>query len=175
MNSGRHVILKGSFQPTENGALRVGDIDPDSQIEITVYLRAPSLPDPDAMLAEPLSREQFESKYGARRADAVKVARVLKAYGLNIEETSLAERCLRVSGSAAAMEAAFEPHLGVYQSAGQYEFLGREGELKIPAELDGIIKGVFGFDQRRISRPLHSRQPSPILNSHCLLKNSKQG
>jgi kumamolisin len=59
---------------------------------------------------------------------------------------------MKVSGTAAAMEKIFAPDLGIYLSREQGEFRGREGSLKVPAELKGIILGVHGFDQRRVAR-----------------------
>jgi kumamolisin len=50
------------------------------------------------------------------------------------------------------MERAFQPHLGIYKSHEQGEFRGRRGEIQIPAELVGIVTGVFGLDERRVAR-----------------------
>jgi kumamolisin len=50
------------------------------------------------------------------------------------------------------MQAAFHPNLGVYHSDDQGEFLGREGDLTVPQELDGVVEGVFGLDQRRVAK-----------------------
>jgi kumamolisin len=50
------------------------------------------------------------------------------------------------------MDAAFQSNLGIYHNVEQGEFRGREGELQVPAELDGIVTGVFGLDQRRVAR-----------------------
>jgi kumamolisin len=99
-----------------------------------------------------LTREQFGAKYGADKRDANRIAKVLQNYGLKIEETSLLTRSMRVSGSAADIERAFKPSLGIYRDAEQGEFRGREGTLQIPAQLDGILKGVHGLDDRRVAR-----------------------
>ncbi len=61
-------------------------------------------------------------------------------------------RSMRVSGSAADMERAFKPNLGIYRDPKQGEFRGREAALQIPARLDGILKGVHGLDDRRVAR-----------------------
>ncbi|MGH2862506.1 MAG: S53 family peptidase, partial [Solirubrobacteraceae bacterium] len=69
-------------------------------------------------------------------------------------------RSLRVSGTAAQLEAAFKPGLGVYSHPEQGEFRGREGQLQVPIALDGLITGVFGLDQRRVARR-RSATPAP--------------
>ena len=79
-----------------------------------------------------------------------------------IEETSALTRSLRVSGTVAQIEAAFQPGLARYRNAEQGEFRGREGELQIPAELDGLITGVFGFDERRVAAAAIARRRSAL-------------
>ena len=59
---------------------------------------------------------------------------------------------MRVSGTAAAMEAAFKPGLVIMRSARDGQYRGRQGTIQIPAELKGIVTGVFGLDQRRMAR-----------------------
>jgi kumamolisin len=60
-------------------------------------------------------------------------------------------RSLRVSGTAAAMEAAFKAGVAIYHSAAQGNFRGREGSLVVPTEIAGLVTGVFGLDQRRVA------------------------
>src|SRR5262245_32468969 len=128
------IELEGNDRPKKDDAKRIGDVDPNSRIEITLSLSGPALPDATATLGMALTPEDFALKYGGRRDDADKVARVLEGYGLKIEEVSLASRSMRVSGTAEAIEKAFQPRLAMYRSASQGEFRGREGQLKIPAE-----------------------------------------
>jgi kumamolisin len=125
------VPLAGSERPRKAGSERIRDVDPDQRIEVTVTLA----PDADA---------------GQR------VAEVLQGHGLRIDEaaTSPLTRSLRASGTAAQMEAVFKPGLGIYRGD-EGEFRGRERNLQIPAELDGLITGVFGLDQRRVARRRH--------------------
>jgi kumamolisin len=128
------------------------DVNPSEHIEVTLDLRGPELPGADALPKKAMTREQFGAKYGADKRDANRIAKVLQNYGLKIEETSLLTRSMRVSGSAADMERAFKPSLGIYRDPEQGDFRGREGALQIPAQLDGILKGVHGLDDRRVAR-----------------------
>jgi kumamolisin len=147
----KHVLLKGNDRPKQADAKRIGDVDPKSHVEVTLSLKGPALPDADDLPATPLNREQLAASYGAKPEDADKVAAVLKTYGLKVEEVSLLTRTMRVSGTADAVEKAFQANLGIYHNAKQGDFRGREGKLRIPAELNGIVTGVFGLDERQVA------------------------
>jgi len=148
----RHVELPGSHRPVKGDAKRVRDADPQARVEVTITLRGPKLPDASHLPSAPLSPEQFRKQYGASAADAEKVSQALTPLGLKVEEVSLPTRSMRVSGSVAAMEDAFQAHLGIYDSSSQGHFRGREGAIKVPLELAGIVTGVHGLDQRRVAR-----------------------
>ena len=133
------VPLPGSQRPRPRDAQRLRDLDPDERIEITVTV----------------ARDRGD---GA----AQQVADALTQRGLTVLETSAHTGSLRLSGTAAQMEAVFTPGLGVYSRPAQGEFRGREGQLRIPAELEGLISGVFGLDQRRVARRRHG-VPGPAV------------
>jgi kumamolisin len=143
-----HVPLAGSRRPAKSDAVRVGDVAADAPVEVTVTLRGPDLPEPDG---EPIDREQLAARFGASAEDVETVTKALEGYGLRVEEASPETRSLRVAGTAAQIQDAFRPGLGVYRSAAQGEFRGRQGAVQIPRELDGIVTGVFGLDQRRVA------------------------
>ena len=150
--SAPRVVLSDSKRPPKQGARRLGDADANTQMEVTLSLRGPELPNADEMPAKALSREELASQYGAKQADADKVTQALEKYHLKTEEISLASQSMRVSGTVANMDAAFGTRLGIYRVADQADFRGREGTLQIPAELDGIVTGVFGLDERSVAR-----------------------
>ncbi len=146
-----HTRLAGTRRPLASGAHRVRDIDPNSHIEVTVNLKAPELPSTANMPAKPLKLDEFVEEYGAPDDTIRKVEGSLRSYGLHIEGVGPTHRSLRVSGTAAAMESAFQGGMGIYDSAAQGEFRAREGSLNIPVELDGFIESVVGLDQRRVA------------------------
>ena len=158
--SAPHVVLTGSKRPAKSGARRISDSDPNSQMEVTLSLRAPSLPGANNMPPATLTREQFAAQYGASADDAQKVSEALGKCGLKVEEISLPGRSMRVSGPVSAMEEAFQTRLGVYRSADQGDYRGREGSIEIPTELAGIVTGVFGLDERRVARRKSTRAAS---------------
>jgi kumamolisin len=157
-----HVELPGSRRPAKSGARRLRDVDPHAHVEVTITLKAPDLPEADALPDRALSPKEFAERYGAAPADVQKVEQVLRGFGLTVDEVVPSGRSLRVSGTAAAMEAAFQPDLAIYHSADQGEFRGREGTIKIPAELEGLITGVLGLDQRRVARRKAASAEHPL-------------
>jgi kumamolisin len=143
-----YVAVAGSRRPAKSDAVRVRDVAPDTEIEVTLTLRGRDLPAPDHVL----SRDELTRDYGASDADVEQVTRTLEGKGLTVEESSPATRSLRVKGSAAQIEATFRPSLGIYHSPEQGEFRGREGRVQVPAEIGDIVTGVFGLDERRVAR-----------------------
>jgi len=146
----RHVVLPGSHRPAHGD--RVHDADPQAQVEVTLDLRAPKLPNANELPQKALTPAEFARRYGSSQEDADKVKEVLERYGLKVQETSLPTNSMRVSGSVAAMNSAFQSKLGIYRSPAQGLYRGRQGDLEIPAELAGIIEGVIGLDERQVAR-----------------------
>ncbi len=147
-----HILLPGSRRAKDPGAVRVREVDPNQRFSVTIGLAGPKLPDPGQESGQRLTPAEFAEKFGARQEDADKVAQALKKFGLKVEGVSLPARSMTVSGTAAEMEAAFKPGLAVMRSADQGEYRGRQGALQIPAELKGIVTGVFGLDERQAAR-----------------------
>lgn len=145
-----HVPLPGSERPAAEGSERLRDADPEQRVEATVTLAGPPLPEPGT--GAPLSREQFEHELAVDPATIAKVTAVLGRYGLTVQDSSPLSRSLRMSGTVAQFQQAFLPALGVYRHPEQGEFRGRDGQLQIPSELQGLVTGVFGLDERRVAR-----------------------
>ncbi|UWZ84976.1 S53 family peptidase [Occallatibacter riparius] len=147
-----HVLLPGSKRAKDPNAKKVGAVDPNKRIDVTIDLAGPALPGPDEAVGRTLTPEELTATYGASQADADKVAKTLKKFGLKVEEVLLATRSMRVSGTIAQMERAFKPGLVLMHSPTQGQYRGRQGTLEIPAELKGIVKGVLGLDTREMAR-----------------------
>jgi len=145
-----HVVLAGNERHMRV-AQRVGSVDPQSHVEVTVTLRGPQLPPLDATKPA-ISRTDYENRYAASAEDIALVRETLERYGLTVEDASALTRSMRVSGTAEQMEEAFHPGMAIYRNEEQGDFRGREGALQIPNALQGIVTGVFGFDQRRVAR-----------------------
>ena len=152
MASKAHVLLPGSKRGKDPDATRVGDVDPNENVVVTIGLTGPKLPSADEYVGQTLTPAQLAQKFGAKQADADKVATSLAKFGLKVEDVSLETRSMTVSGPAKAMEAAFKPGLAMMRSARDGEYRGRQGAIQIPAELKGVVTGVFGLDERRMAR-----------------------
>ncbi len=164
-----HVVLSGSNRAKDADARKVGEADPKQVFSVTIGLCGPKLPGPDEFVGQTLTDAEFAEKFAASKADADKVAKSLRKFGLKVESVSLPGRSMNVSGTVAAMEKAFKPGMVLMEAPGQGRFRGRQGSLHIPAELKGIITGVFGLDERRmatrkVSRkaPVKATTPAPL-------------
>lgn len=149
------------------GAKRIKDADPKEELTVSVRIRrklgAPSLPDPVQVGRTPhghrqyLSREEFAGKYGASQADMDQVAQFGREHGLSVLESNSARRTVVLKGTVQQMSEAFAVELGMYQTDTE-TYRGREGSVQIPAELGGIVEGVFGLDNRQMARPLYQQR-----------------
>jgi len=164
-----HTVLRGSKRAKDPDATRVGDVDPKETFAVTIGLSGPKLPDPSEYVGKTLRPAELAGKFGATKQDADRVAKSLKGFGLKVDSVSLATRSMSVSGTSAAMEAAFKPGLAIMRSPDQGEYRGRQGTLQIPTELKGIVTGVFGLDERQMARrkslsagPVNAATLSPL-------------
>jgi kumamolisin len=163
MERSSHILLPGSERRVLPGARALGVAGPEEWIEITIKLRRKQpLPELNGRPAARMTREEFEIAYGADQADIDKVVTVLSGFGLKILQQDPANGSIRAGGPAETVEQAFNIKLFHYSHPdGNYR--GRSGFLHVPAELEGIITGVFGLDNRRMVKRRHSRrQPSSL-------------
>jgi kumamolisin len=104
-----------------------------------------------------LGRKEFEQLHGA---DADSIARVEAFAGehkLTVKEKSPGRRTVILSGTVTAMNEAFGVELKQYQHpTGTYR--GRTGAIQLPAELQDVVEGVFGLDNRPQAKPHFRRR-----------------
>ncbi len=160
--SSDRVAIPGSERTPAPGARKAGPAEPNEQIRVSVYVRPGRSTDPAAAVQElasqptgqrrHLSRDEYAATYGADPNDLARVESFAKDHGLAVEQTDAARRVIVLSGTVAAMSAAFGVELARYQHTdGTYR--GREGAITIPADLQGIITSVHGLDDRPAARP----------------------
>ncbi len=159
MSTVKHVPLPGSERQPMTDARVTGNVDPNEVFEITVTVRPRSATEAEkeALLKqietqppsqrEYLTREQFAEQFGANPADLDKVAQYAREHGLAVVSENPAARTVVLRGTAQALTSAFPTDLKQYESpAGR--FRGRTGPIQIPQQLQGIVEGIFGFDNR---------------------------
>jgi kumamolisin len=167
---GSRVTVSGSNRLPLRAAMAVGQVPDDERFEVTVRVRRKVPLDVSAHLAchtnqlpaerQYLSHDQYAAAYGADVADMAKVEAFAREHGLVVVESNPARRSVFLSGTAADFAAAFATKIEQYEHDGG-TYRGRIGELTVPGELDGIIEGVFGIDNRPAAQP-HFQQYNPI-------------
>jgi kumamolisin len=176
-----HGPLRGSEQGQPEGARSVGPQPPDEQMIVHVVLRRRTDRDAEGelgarlrthpLLREPLTADEFGSRFGASQDDIHRVAAYLRAGGLTIAETHAPSRTVLAAGTAETFSRLFSIELGRYeapmpasagrrgQPAGTQAYRSHTGPIYVPDELAELIMGVFGLDDRNISRRNGSGDP----------------
>jgi kumamolisin len=151
------VELKGSTRAALPGGRDMGPADPNQQIEVSVLLQRGSKPGAFPSAAQMgahlprdrkyLTREEFTRQHGASAADIEKIREFATQYALKVISEDPASRTVKLGGTVQAFNHAFGADLRSYQhSSGAYRC--RTGILTIPADLESIVQGVFGLDNR---------------------------
>jgi kumamolisin len=154
-----YTKLSGSEREPLANARPTGPVDSNEHVEVTVYLRAPAASNLANKISEqiqqkrpPLTREEYNATQSATPEDVAKVEQFAREQNLTVVSTDPVRRRIVLAGTAAAMSAAFATELQYYEHPGG-KYRGRTGPLHIPNELDQIIVGVFGLDDRPQARP----------------------
>ena len=146
--------------------------DAADRLQATVVVRrrpdGPAVPDHAYYAATPpsqrrrLSTAEFAQKYGAADDDLAAVTRFAEAHGLEILDSNAARRSVVVSGTVAQFNETFAVTLNTYRhevrrshldaEARSETFRGHDGFVSVPEELADVIVGVFGLDNRRITK-----------------------
>lgn len=158
--------LTGSERAPLEGARLIGPANPNEQVDVTIRLRSRAGKRPivtaDAF-TKPienrtiLSRKEFEQGHGADPADIAKVEAFAREHKLTVKEKSAGRRTVILSGPVSAMNQAFGVELKQYEHPnGRYR--GRTGAIHIPSELQDVIAGVFGLDNRPQAKPHFRRR-----------------
>jgi kumamolisin len=180
-----YVALEGSRRRPSPGAVVTGPADPGKSFTVSIVLRrrpdGPPVPDFSYYTSTPraqrrrLSGEDFAARYGAADDDIAKVVAFVTSHGLRVAAIDAAARTVKASGTVAQMSEAFGVTLQTYEHevtprAGQEpvreSYRGRDGVISAPRDLAPIIVGVFGLDDRRVTKrnngdPPHTR-PIPV-------------
>jgi kumamolisin len=167
--------LPGSERTPLPGARSVGQPRAEGRLEVTVLLRrrtdAGALPDLLSLGAGPsssrvpVSRGEFAQTHGAHPDDLDRLRAFATSHQLEVRAQSVGARLVRVGGTVEAFEQAFGIALERWAySGGTYR--GRVGPLTLPSELDGVVLGVFGLDDRPQARPHFRIHRTPAATDH---------
>ena len=100
-----------------------------------------------------VTREQLADAHGATAEDIARVEAFAKSHKLAVVETSIPRRSMILSGRAADIGTAFGVTLEEYTHPEAGSYRGGTGPIMIPADLESIMVGVFGLDNRPQARP----------------------
>jgi hypothetical protein len=178
--SSTHLPLKGSERPKSKHSRLINPLADHEELSVTFVLRTrpdgPPLPDLEYWRNTPpgrrtfLSAAEFAEQYGAAKEDLDAVTRYAESHHLRIEDVQQATAVVIARGTAANINAAFSIQLNQYESplhvskrpireadgykrqAAPRTHIHRsfEGQVHLPVELHGIVKAVFGLDNRTL-------------------------
>ena len=159
------VPLPGSERAPLPAAEQAGPVDESQRIVVTLVTRRRSaLPRDLVEGTATVTREQLAEQHGTDPADIDFLRIVLAPHGLQVTEADPGARRVKVEGSLAALSETFGAELSMVRTpqpgSGQpAEHRYRQGALRIPAELNGIVLAVLGLDDRPQARPHFRRAP----------------
>jgi kumamolisin len=127
------------------------------RFEVTVRVRrraglSPHASGPSVAGRAYLTREEYEATHGASEQDMDTVAAYARQFGLVVVDRSAGRRSVFLSGTAAQFSAAFSTSI---EQAEHAAGISRRctAPLHVPADLAGVIEGVFGIDDLPIAKP----------------------
>ncbi len=168
--------VPGSEKSAPPRATVVGKVDPDKRIEISVIVRprtdtrgameSRNFTSPELSSRQYASREAIAAERGASPDDIAKIDAFARDHHLTVVETSIARRTIKLSGTIADLEAAFQPNLKQMKVEGKV-IRARTGAITVPADLANIVVAVLGFDNRPAVQPhlvYRDGPPAPAVN-----------
>lgn len=155
------IDLAGSYRAAPPGATDVGEVDPDEQIVVTIYLkrRTPDAFQPGsagdlARLAKPITRRALAAQRRRTHGRAAERIRKLAArFHVTVLEIDLTERIVVLQASARLLTEVLGATLRIYDD-GRSRFRARVGTLVVPKEIAPWVRAILGFDQRPVSQPV---------------------
>lgn len=151
------VAMKGSERAVPRGEKSL-PVNGGDVIDVTVKLRRKK-PIQEFVQnmgknAKILSHEEFDRQFGADPDDIRLVEEYAHQYDLTVAGSSTAQRSVDLKGTIQNFSRAFDVFLSNYEHKDGTVFRGRTGTISIPAELDGVIEGIFGLDNRPQAYPM---------------------
>jgi kumamolisin len=157
------VPLPGSERAQLSDVQSAGQLNESETITVTLVLRRRAhLPAALVVGPETVTHEELDAQYGAQTDDIALVTSTMTELGLTVTDTHQGSRRMMVSGTIAALSAAFGTTLTLVSSpqlagTGQTTHRYRSGGLSVPANLAGIVIAVLGLDDRPVARPQFRR------------------
>jgi len=116
--------------------------DPNGLAQAVAAVSTPGSPD----YRHYLTAAQYAAEFGPSPAEVAQVTATLQAEGLTVGTPQAGSTLLPVSGTVAAVTAAFNTPLETVQSPSQSHALVNTASPQIPSSLSGSVTGVIGLD-----------------------------
>ncbi len=153
MKTQKKVALKGTHRAVLADT-ELKKVDPEAFIEITVRIRRKKSLDEALAEGKIISRDDYEKEFGASQEDADTVEAYAHQHHLTTVTVDLARRSVILKGKISDFEEAFAVDLHDTENAEGLKYRVRSGDIQVPADLENIITGMFGFDERPVARPM---------------------
>ncbi|WP_233885884.1 S53 family peptidase [Paraburkholderia flagellata] len=173
----RHLPVAGSEHPAPAGAQCVGACDPAERFKIVLILRRQASAEFHALVdrltandpaAKPVSREDYERRFGASAADIKRVEQFASAHGLTVDQTDALARRVVLSGTVQQYNAAFGIDLQRFEhQVGKttHHFHQPSGPLHLPQDMHEVVTAVVGLDNRAKAQPHFRIVPTNLANA----------
>ena len=152
------IRLAGSAREPPDGAVEVGDLDPDEPLAVTLHFRrrTPAPPPGSAedlkRLMRPMTLRALERQRARTHARAAaRVEAFARAHGITVRDIDLTGRRMVLEAPARLLMEIFGATVQLYRDRTQ-TFQARTGVLYIPREIAPWTRAVVGFDQRPLLR-----------------------
>ena len=169
--SQNHQPLEASKKELPTGVVweSLPPVDPNEVMEVSVILkRKNELPAELAASGFRVGRREYLATYAANDADIAAMHEFAAEYGLRVTAEDAASRTVKLSGTAAQMQTAFNMEMKSYTTAGGSTYRLRQGHLHVPAKYAGCVAAVLGLDNRPQASPhFRYRAPTGIAYPHA--------
>ncbi|MHA4810688.1 S53 family peptidase [Flavitalea flava] len=150
--AGAYVKVPGSTKAAPKEA-KLDTLNPNDCATVTIRIKRQKSIDKAVEKGQRISREEYAAEYGASDESLSRLEDFATDNHLSVVESDKARRSVIVKGKIADLEKAFQVHLTNYKDDNGKVFRGRSGDVCIPAELEDIVEGVFGLDDRPHAQP----------------------
>ncbi len=146
------IILKGSHCEHPKDSEFAGKPHADERGTITCVLRRKHAA--PRSVAIQLSHADFTAMHGCEIADIQAVENFAAEHHFTVDRVDTAARTVKLSGNLHRLAEAFGASLELRKLAGQI-YRTHSGGLTVPAELNGVVIAILGFDERPLARTCH--------------------
>jgi kumamolisin len=161
MHFSKWVGVPGSEKEAAHGAMSGALTPAHESFDVSLVLRRrKSLPELAHWQHQRMTHAEYAANHGADPVDIQKAEAFARHFKLNVQAVLAVERTVLLQGTAADFSMAFGVELRTHRLQSGQTYRGRVGKISIPDELEGVVVGVFGLDNRRVAWPqvrFHSR------------------